>query len=255
MQRYIEEINIEDVKINDKIKYNSNNHWIDNKRPVDYDIISELTETKHWINLLKKFYFVVIFESSDIKLLQSMHNTCLLKNSIPNIYEDEIEYLMNKYKFIDDYLKINGGHFVRFENVSLKFGKNGCCQYTNFKQILESILTTPKGHSPLDNTKEMNMYLLPWVKINKCMEFRVFVYNNQITAISQQHLYNSNNLLFGLDEKTMLINDWIDVITNYFKNNIKNKITYISNYIFDFAILDNETPYFIEINPFGKEYS
>lgn len=82
-------------------------------------------------------------------MLKTMYNVCVAKNKLSNIYEDENEYLINKYSYIDEYLKLNGGHFVRFENVSLKNGKHGCIPYTSFKQILESMVTSKIGQSCL----------------------------------------------------------------------------------------------------------
>lgn len=254
----IEQIEVEDVKLNDKIKYNSNNHWIDDIRPSDYIETNNLTETQKWIDFFRKIYVTINFDTSDLSILKSMYNVCLLKNSISSLYQDEIEYLINKYKYVDDYLKINGGHFVRFENVSLKYGKHGCIPYTSFKQILESILTSPIGHSPLyEKLTELRLYLIPWTIIHKFKEFRVFIYKNRITAISQQHLYESNNLLSDLseNEKNQLINQWIEIIVDYFDVHIKHQISFMTNYVYDFAILEDNKPYFIEINPFGKEYS
>jgi hypothetical protein len=255
---HVEKIDLLDVKSNDKIKYNTNNHWVDNVKPIDYSQINELTETKKWINLFRKIYFVVNLDFADLFMLKNMYNVCLIKNSIPDLYQEEIEYLIKKYSYVDDYLKYNGGHFVRCENVSLKYGKHGCIPYSSFKEILESILTSPVGHSPLyEYLKELRLYLIPWVTIDKFKEFRVFVYKQKITAISQQHLYESNLLLSNLKESELkiLINSWIDIITSYFDSNIKNKISVLSNYSYDFAILEDNKPYFIEINPFGKEYS
>ena len=254
---YIEQIDLHDVKSNDKIKYNTNNHWINDIRPNNYIETNKLTETKNWIDLFRKIYVTINVDPSDLSMLKSMYDVCLLKNAISGLYKDETEYLINKYKYVDDYLKISGGHFIRCENVSLKYGKYGCIPYTSFKQILESILTSPIGHSPLyEKSTELRLYLIPWTTIHKFKEFRVFVYKNQITAISQQHLYESNDLLSGLedDDKKLLINSWIDVITSYFDSHVKHRVTFLSNYVYDFAILDDK-PYFIEINPFGKEYS
>ena len=36
---------------------------------------------------------------------------------------------------------------------------------------------------------------------------------------------------------------------------ISKKITWISNYTYDFAIINNNQPYLIELNSFGKEYA
>lgn len=255
---FIEQIELFDVKLYDKIKYNSNNHWLDDIKPTDYIEKNKLSETKNWIDYFKKFYLVVNFDKSDLALLKSMQNLCQIKNSISSLYTDDIDYLVDKYKYIDDYLKINGGHFVRCENVSLKYGIHGCKPYTSIKQILESILTSPIGHTPIyEAITELRIYLIPWTIINNFKEFRVFVHKNKITAISQQHLYESNVLLSVLNEneKKEIIYQWIDIISDYFNTSIKNKLSYMSNYVYDFAILEHNKPYFIEINPFGKEYS
>ena len=46
----------------------------------------------------------------------------------------------------------------------------------------------------------------------------------------------------------------LDIIVNYFYEKMISKITWVSNYTFDFAVIDNK-PYFIELNSFGKEYA
>ena len=250
----VEKIDLEDVKKFDKEKYNSNNHWIDNIKPHDYNYINKLTDTQNWINLFKKSYTVVNFDSVDINILKSMYNVCLLKNEISKIYDDEIEFLNKKYSFVDNYLAINGGQFIRFENVSIKYGKHGCVPYTSFTQILESMLTSPIGHTPIyEGITELRMYIIPWNShLDVFKEFRVFVYKNNITAISQQHLYSSNELL---KEDTTIIPSLVHTIQTFFDERIKYKIKDLDCYSYDFAILDNGQPYFIEINPFGKEYS
>jgi hypothetical protein len=103
----------------------------------------------------------------------------------------------------------------------------------------------------------LRLYIIPWVNINKFKEFRVFVCDGKLTAISQQHLYDSNELLASLEdsERTVIIRKWMDIITSYFEGVVKINIDHMSNYVYDFAILDDDSPYFIEINPFGKEYS
>ena len=104
-------------------------------------------------------------------------------------------------------------------------------------------------------TNELIIYLLDWVQIKPKDEFRVFVYKNKITAISQQNLYsllytsNTNINNFELEIKQQL-----DIIVNYFYSLMINKIDWIQNYTFDFAII-NSQPYFIELNSFGKEYA
>ena len=45
------------------------------------------------------------------------------------------------------------------------------------------------------------------------------------------------------------------IITSYFENEVKKRVTHIDSYVMDFAILNDDTPYFIELNSFGKEYA
>ena len=52
-----------------------------------------------------------------------------------------------------------------------------------------------------------------------------------------------------------LIHKWIHLIIEYFENEVKKKILHIDSYVMDFAILNDLTPYFIELNSFGKEYA
>jgi hypothetical protein len=57
------------------------------------------------------------------------------------------------------------------------------------------------------------------------------------------------------DPVTKLINKWVKIIYDYFESNIKNNYNCLNSYVYDFAILSGDKPYFIEFNPFGKEYS
>lgn len=251
----IESCSIDDIRLNPQ-NYNSNNHWIDSIMPDDYKETNEKTNSEFWLPKFKDKYVVVTFSSSEVALLKSMMDLCRLKNEISLIHKEDIDDIVKKYAGIDELLK--EGKFVRTENVSLKYGKNGIGPYTNLFKVIESILTSPDGHCPLYPTStSLKLYILPWISINKFREFRVFVCNNKLTAISQQHLYESNELLKSLDEehKMCTIIQWIDIIVGYFNDVIKSTITHVSSYVYDFAILDDNSPYFIEINPFGKEYS
>ncbi|MCA9750263.1 MAG: hypothetical protein KC414_14230, partial [Romboutsia sp.] len=87
-------------------------------------------------------------------------------------------------------------------------------------------------------------------------EFRIFVYNNRITAISCQHLYNVNEWLCNLSVKEK--EQVIQLILEYFNSNIRDKLTFIGSYTMDLVLLDSNEehmPYFIEPNSFGSEYA
>lgn len=149
-----------------------------------------------------------------------------------------------------------------FYNVSLKHGKHGVGPYYDLKSIIESLLTSTTHHDPIRADEEyLKIYLMPWKQIIADKEFRVFVKNNKITAISQQHLYNVNKILYkkdlSCDSNVIhdIIKQWIDIIYKYFESVIKKKITHINSYTMDICILENNEPYFIEVNSFGKEYA
>jgi hypothetical protein len=246
-----EPIELNDVILNDKIKYNSNNHWENDKRPDDYDKVISLTHANNWINNFKNNYHkFIINDEFDMEFLQKANKIGKQTGKFSNLYKDELNDFIDKYNEIYGHLFINNTpYFVRTENVSLKCGQHGKGPYTNLSMIIESLTTCSSTHTPICNdTKEIVIYLIPWVIMNEKYEFRIFVYFNKITCISQQHCYKNYN--YTKDE----LNNFSGIIVDYFESNIKTKIK-IDSYVYDFVILQNDEPYFIEINSFGKEYA
>ena len=121
-------------------------------------------------------------------------------------------------------------------------------------EIVESLCTCKTGHSPIndrDNITGIKIYLLAWQE-NIDEEFRVFVYQNQITAISQQHLYRVHERLQMLakikDDVHSQINQWTQQIQHYFSTCIRPRLEQKSAlvYCIDFAIW---------LNLFGPSYN
>jgi hypothetical protein len=246
----IEEIDLEDILINGKEKYNSNNH---NKDITDEEYQNKLNKTylPYWIDIFKDNYIVLNIDIP--KWFYDAHSIGIQTGKFSKIYEDELEEYILKYKHFDEILR--KGYFIRTNKVSLKFGYHGCGPYYNMKQIIESILSGRKGHTCLDeDLKSLKIYLIDWVDINKDLEFRVFVYKNNITCISQQNIYTSNNILNNIDKenRNIIISKWIETIYKYFNDKIKPNILHIDSYSIDLAII-NDNIYFIELNSFGKE--
>jgi hypothetical protein len=158
------------------------------------------------------------------------------------------------------------GYFVRVNNVSLKYGQHKEGPYKNIRTILESIISCIGTHGPIkSNTSLLEIYLIDWIEIKPEFEFRVFVHNNKITAISQQNIYsqvfkkylggnNDNDNNNNKNKFENMIEEKLTIIVDYFYQEILPKITWIYNYTFDFAIIDSK-PYLIELNSFGKEYA
>lgn len=239
-------IELADIKLHGDTKYNSNNHG--SIRPEDYLNILSQSHTEKWIDLFKPEYKkITIDEPYYIHLLKLANNVGEITGKIPHIFMEDIQPLCNELK--DNFDGTN--YFVKVNNVSLKYGIHGIGPYNNIQKIIESSITCIKGHTPIypDVTK-IDIYLLPWVNIERVNEFRVFVCNNKITAISQQNLYYKLYDEFSISK----IHEILQIIIDYFTKEIVTKINWISSYSYDFAIVDGN-PYFIEMNCFGKEYA
>jgi hypothetical protein len=255
----IKPILLDDIVEYDKQKYNSNNHWENNTRPDDYEFILSQTSTSKWIDKFKNYNKITIDNPVWIQWLKEAAEISSKTGKFTKLFSDEFDVIVreldNKFGYL--FQNIKPGYFVRVNNVSLKYGQHKEGPYSNIRNILESIVSSIGSHSPIKpNTSSLDIYLIEWVEIKPEFEFRVFVFNNKITAISQQNLYSKlfTNYLSVPDNFINIIKEKLDIVINYFYLNMQNKITWISNYTFDFAIIDSK-PFFIELNSFGKEYA
>ena len=278
----IKAISITEVREFDKIKYNTNNHWVDNIRPNDYDEVIQNTHTNKWIYNFRKNEDITILEINakyDIYWMKKSFEIGSQTKRFPNQFIEDLEDMDTKFKILTSGIFDNERKwFIRSESVSLKEGIHGTGPYTNFKNVIESIVTCSRGHTAIKpdvENQKIILYLTPWIQEfenKETQEFRIFVCNNKITAISQQDLYKVNTYLDNLNEieRTEKINEWCNIILEYFENIIKTKITHLSSYVIDLALLkknkntvysgtyesyESYEPYFIEINSFGKEYA
>jgi hypothetical protein len=167
--------------------------------------------------------------------------------------EDLDEFLAEYEDHYADIFYCGCKYFARGAGASLKYGQHGAGPYVNLRMVIESLVSCIPGHRLLfQGSKEIEIYLFPWVEINPSREYRVFVYNNCITAISQQHLYKRLQATAADIEKDA------DVILKFHEGAIVMARTSIQyrDFVYDIAILDaDDTPYFIEYNSFGKNYS
>ena len=258
MSLIIKSISLDDILTNNRLRYNTNNHWENNIRPANYDEILSLTHTNKWIDKFRDYKTIIIDTKKDLYWMKQAYEIGSKTKRFPHFYDDELDDMVNRYKHYD-YIFNEKEYFIRTENVSLKEGVHGIGPYKNFKSIIQSIITCIVGHSPLyEDTTQITLYLCEFkTTLDISREFRVFIRENKITAISQQSLYDINDILEPLNdtEKTDMIHKWVDIIKSYYETDIKPKITHIDSYVMDFAILADDSPYFIELNSFGKEYA
>lgn len=252
MEIIIEKINLNDVIKYNKIRYNTNNIWENKIKPLDYDKKIKKTNTNNWVNKFQNTYKKIIINDPDeINWMIEASMISSKTGTFTKFYQEDLELFLQKYEPIYNDIFNGTKYFVRTENVSFKFGQHGAGPYTTLRQIIESAVSCIDCHKPLfSNSSEIIIYLFNWLDIKPYNEFRIFVYNNKITAISQQDFYNDYSKIFTENK----IKENCIIINNYFKLYIKNRLLDYNSYSYDFAILENNKPYFIEVNCFGKEY-
>lgn len=249
----VEEIDVTDVINNDKAKYNSNNHWENEVMPSDYYEVISQGELSKWVDRFKTYQKIEI-HPREYPWLVEASNSGKFTGRFPGTCKEELYDLIASHPTGDLF---NGrGYFVRCNNVSLKCGMHGSGPYYDLKSIVESSVTCIHGHSPVyPGISKLTFYLIEWVKITPDREFRMFVCNNRVTAISQQYTTRRNKELTGEENRERKAQEWVKILLEYWATEIQPRITHISSYTIDIAILDDGRPYFIEINCFGKEYA
>lgn len=244
------------VLVNDKVLYNTNNHYTEDgiERPADYFEKIRMGATKNWID---KFhgnnYSKMTLDEQDLAWMKKAFITCACTGRFSHIYDDELEETCKKYKMPE--CETTTGYFIRTDNVSLKEGMYGAGPYNSIENVIKSMVSCRGGHAcfaPEDIS--CDVYFMKWLDVNPDKEFRIFVFQNKITAISAQHLYTINKWLDSLTDQE--IDAVVNKIQLFFEHNIREKMAYMSDYTMDFALLgEEETPYFIEANSFGRYYA
>jgi hypothetical protein len=268
MRVVVEKVDVEDVIHYDKLRYNTNNHWnttdlltnCESGRPNDYYERLNENNTKIWIDHFKNYSKLEISLLGEERWLLEANAIGRQTGRFPLTFQEEKDDLIQKLSSQFEFS--NQKYFIRTENVSLKCGQHGAGPYESMKEVIESLVTCIDGHSPLQSDMtSVSLYFIPWVTINPAAEYRVFICEGKMTAISQQHCYT----VFPEYDRTRDV----ELIYRYFQRKIRPVIPHQS-YSIDIAVLDHPQSlaatqveeeledalvYFIEINCFGKEYA
>jgi len=249
---------------NDGKLYNTNNLWVrqGSAKPNDYRDVIKRNNTRNWvnqnINLSYNEVVKITLGTDATSWMLKAAETGMLSGRFYHFFDIELEKTLEKYQHLFPNIKDNSpGWFVRVERVSLKEGQHGKGPYVNLKQVIESICSGVQGHEcicPADNLEEFNIYFFPWKNIKH--EFRVFIYENRISAMCPQNYSSIIEELVELD-KTGRMEDFLSKIVEFFNNNLKDKLMNIvgPNYTMDLAMLEDDSFYFIEPNSFGENYA
>ena len=202
-------------------------------------------------------------DSWDLSWMKKAFEIGKISGRFPRMFEDEMEITCNKYrKHLEEWTKKElqkdiafPGWFVRSDKVSLKYGEFGAGPYKTIEEIVQAIVSTISGHEcyNIEDTS-CTIYLMNWLNLDPMKEFRIFIYQNQITCISDQNIYRINHKLADMHKKGEITNI-VHKISQYFEEHVKDKMSYIGSYVMDLGFVNGEMPYFIEPNSFGAQYS
>lgn len=252
------------VLANDRKLFNTNNIWPDGVAPSDYRETLEKTHTHAWVDRFHSTYHTLVLGSHDLRWMKQAFAIGTITKRVPHMFDDELKETCKKHaqqmNHINSHLKENErGWFVRTEYVSLKHGLHGIVPYNSLRDILESMITCRIGHGAFreDNTC-CKIYFLQFLDLDYDKEFRVFVYNNRITAVSAQHLYSVNKWLAAQTDTQ--IQELVQRLVQSFNNHIAPRMLDFKCYVMDLALVGDfengdEKFYFIEPNSFGAEYA
>ena len=173
-----------------------------------------------------------------------------LKKIFVEMYEDHMKYdnnIKELEQFRNDivkYMKNDEQYFIRLSSTSGKNEKS-VEPFSDPDEIINHIVSVKLfvDQEYKRENKESYLILMPWNEnIDDRYEFRIFVVNNKLTAISQQNarkLYN-----YSCEE--------LDII-EYALNNISfiNKVPY-GTYVGDVYVnIETKVCHLIELNPYG----
>jgi hypothetical protein len=114
----IKPISIDDVLANDRKLYNTNNHWNDDIRPIDYDVVLAKTNTNKWIDQFKDYKKIIIDTKQDLYWMKKAYEIGSKTKRFPHMYDDELEDMICKYRHLDEiFTGQNTEYFIRTENV------------------------------------------------------------------------------------------------------------------------------------------
>ncbi len=217
---------------------NVNNIWPDDKKPADYDLVLKKTHFDAYIDRFHESYHTVSLVAQKAWMTEASL-LFRLTGTMSKLFEDELAALP-EHAFLD-----GTPWFVRTDNVSLKTGLFGAGPYRTLRDIAIGAITSSASHDPLKGSG--TYYLLPWIELVYFLELRVFVYHGNVTAMSQQHLYE-------VPAVPVLERAHVDRVLAFFDTDVRARIG-LDTYSFDVGFTESGDVYFIEANGFGAEYA
>ena len=118
---------------------------------------------------------------ADCKSLAEAGRVGMLTKKYPKLFQDELQLVEDKLQPLPA-----PPYFARLSRCSTKGGQGGVGPFHTARQIVEALVTSYRCVSVFERLRPVGLYLLPFCPHFDCdKEFRVFVHNSQVTAISQ----------------------------------------------------------------------
>jgi hypothetical protein len=217
--------------------FNTNHHFTYN----DYEDVIKKTEFKQYVYCLNREFVYVDLSLNDCRTILNACASGVITLKPPRMYQEEIEAISKKIT-----LPYNNC-FIRLERCSLKDTCYGTGPYTNSIDVINGLCTSYRCYNYIKKCVQSNMqvrlYILPWISdIKENNEFRIFVYNKNITGISEYNIFK-HSIDFQID--------WEKIIFE-----LKNIVSLISSktelitYTMDVCLI-NDKVLLLELNSFG----
>lgn len=230
-----------------KGEFNTNNHVTNfNGETITAEQYSqEIVKTHYtkWIHLIPHDDHIIIrLTKYEQQVLRDACEVGIIAHRMSKLHEEELVEISER---VDNFISGNEPYFLRIDACSPKD-----CPYDgpvfSGLDIVKRISTSWRCHNSLKYDDEINIILKPWrSEIDIGREFRVFVCNKRVTAISQYDSYNNH----GWEQDKDMIHDIVYKTISLYDN---------TNYFYDNCVMDiyvnvqNDVE-LIEFNSFGME--
>ena len=213
---------------------------------LDYDTEIKKTSLMNYTDIINyPISWSYKFTPEEIVIMKKCAtNNCIITGTI-NGHRDELKIIIDRLKTS----WIDAMWFFRFDGRS---PKDGASEYPVFtaEQVITKIVTSKRGFTSMMDGEDTIYFVKYENNWDRQREFRVFVYKQRVTAISQ-YTYDKSMLSgkstamakeLGLKIKTYLENDVLPLVCSKIGTN---------NVVCDMYVNDNGSLRIIEFNSFG----
>lgn len=235
-----------------------------NESPDDYWEVVNACPTSGWVDKFhnKSGYRTFVIPFDELRWIKQAIQAGSKTAHFPKTFVEELDDCCARFEtqfqqLVKDVESSKGqGVFIRSERVSLKSGVHRAGPYSTLRQVLESIVTATCSHGCVkEQDQECRIYLFPWRVMDEENEFRVFVVQNEITAISQQ-VWSKKNSIWGSLSDHELATRLVYPLLDAYHGHIRDNLLFLNgDYTMDLCFLSDGSLYFIEPNCTGARYA